>query len=49
MTSFRQGDVVLVPFPFTNQSGTKQRPAVIVSQESYNFANRDIILAPSTT
>lgn len=25
------GDVVLVPFPFTDQSGTKKRPAVIVS------------------
>ena len=24
-------DVVLVPFPFTDQSGTKKRPAVIAS------------------
>lgn len=24
------GDVVLVPFPFTDQSGAKKRPAVIV-------------------
>lgn len=24
------GDVVLVPFPFTDQSGTKKRPAVVV-------------------
>lgn len=28
---FDFGDVVLVPFPFTDQSGTKKRPAVIVS------------------
>jgi hypothetical protein len=26
--SLRFGDVVLVPFPFTDQSGTKKRPAV---------------------
>jgi len=28
------GDVVLVPFPFTNQAASKQRPAVIVSSET---------------
>lgn len=30
------GDVVLVPFPFTDQSGTKKRPAVIASSSAYN-------------
>lgn len=25
------GEVVLVPFPFTDQSGAKKRPAVVVS------------------
>jgi hypothetical protein len=24
------GDVLLVPFPFTDQQGVKQRPAVVV-------------------
>jgi mRNA interferase MazF len=28
---FRQGDVVLVPFPFADLTGRKMRPAVIVS------------------
>ena len=27
---FSFGDVELVPFPFTDQSGTKKRPAVVV-------------------
>jgi len=36
---FSFGDVVLVPFPFTDQSGTKKRPAAVVSSASYS-ANR---------
>ncbi len=29
MTAFSFGDVILVPFPFTDQSQAKQRPAVV--------------------
>jgi mRNA interferase MazF len=35
-TIFEFGDVVLVPFPFTDQSTTKKRPAVIVGSEAYH-------------
>ncbi len=31
MTNYDFGEVVLVPFPFTDQTTTKKRPAVIVS------------------
>jgi mRNA interferase MazF len=31
MTAYNFGDVILVPFPFTDQSQAKQRPAVIVT------------------
>jgi hypothetical protein len=34
MTGYDFGDIVLVPFPFTDQSGIKKRPAVIVSESS---------------
>lgn len=43
------GDVVLVPFPFTNQSTSKRRPAVIVSTGGYNSAKPDVILMPVTS
>ena len=35
MTGFRFGDVLLVPFPFTDQTGAKQRPAVVCNSDRY--------------
>jgi hypothetical protein len=32
-TAYSFGDVVLVPFPFTNQTASKKRPAVVVSAD----------------
>lgn len=46
---FSFGDVVLVPFPFTDQSGTKKRPAVVVSSHSYNASRRDIVIMAITS
>jgi mRNA interferase MazF len=38
------GDVVLVPFPFTDQTATKKRPSVVISSTAYNKARPDLIL-----
>jgi mRNA interferase MazF len=46
---FDFGDVVLVAFPFTNQTITKQRPAVIVSQQAYSRARPDVVLMAITS
>jgi len=35
-TGYSFGDVVLVPFPFTDQTGLKKRPAVVVSSTTYH-------------
>jgi mRNA interferase MazF len=43
------GDVVLVPFPFADQSGAKKRPAVIVSSSGYNINRRDLVIMAITS
>ena len=48
-TGFEFGDVVLVPFPFTDQSTTKQRPAVVVSSAAYNSSRRDLLILAVTS
>jgi mRNA-degrading endonuclease toxin of MazEF toxin-antitoxin module len=45
---YTQGDVVLVPFPFTDLSSTKIRPAIVVSNKLVN-RSEDVILAQVTT
>ena len=45
---YRFGDVIVVPFPFTDQTATKKRPAVVVSSESYHRERPDMILMAIT-
>jgi mRNA interferase MazF len=49
MTFYKQGDVLLTPFPFTDQSGSKQCPAVVLSGDAYNQTHPNVILAPVTS
>lgn len=46
---FAFGAVILVPFPFSDQSGTKQRPAVVISSDAYNARRRDLVIMAITS
>lgn len=46
---FEFGAVVLVPFPFTDQTTSKKRPAVVVSGLAYNSARPDIVVMAITS
>jgi mRNA interferase MazF len=46
---FEFGDVVLVPFPFTSQTASKKRPAVVVSSRAYNEARLDVVVMALTS
>ena len=48
MTIYNRGDVVLVPFPLSNQTTTKKRPSVIVSSNVYNNTSSDIVIMAIT-
>ena len=48
-TTYSFGDIVLVPFPFTDQSATKRRPAVIISSRLYNRSHPDVIIMAITS
>jgi len=36
---YKQGDIILIKYPYTDLSNNKQRPAVIISKDSINKQN----------
>jgi mRNA interferase MazF len=48
-THYSFDDIVLVPFPFTDQSATKKRPAVVISSSAYQDTRPDLIIMAVTS
>lgn len=46
---YNQGDIVLLPFPFTDQQGFKVRPGIVVSNSLVNHSSNDVIIVQLTT
>ena len=47
--TYSHGDVVYVPFMFTDKPVVKNRPALIVSSADYHASRREIVIAAITS
>ena len=46
---YKQGDILLIPIPFTDLTSTKKRPVLVLSNDNYNYKTDDIIVAAITS
>ena len=49
MTAYSRGDVVLVGFVFSDESGRKLRPALVLSSPAYHRGRQEVIVAAITS
>ena len=45
----RQGDILLIPIPFTDLSSRKRRPVIVISNDDYNQRTDDIVVVAMTS
>jgi mRNA interferase MazF len=48
-TMFNQGEILLIPVPFSNLSSVKKRPVLVLSNNTHNSSSRDIIVIAITS
>jgi mRNA interferase MazF len=44
-----QGDIVLVPIPFTDFSSTRRRPVIVLSNDAHNQTSPDMVVVSMTS
>jgi mRNA interferase MazF len=44
-----QGDIVLIPVPFTDLSSVRRRPVIVVSNDIYNTSTSDMVVVAMTS
>jgi mRNA interferase MazF len=47
--TYEPGDLVLVPFPFTDLTGAKRRPVLVLSSRDFNARSQDFIVCGVTS
>ena len=48
-TRCKRGDIILVPFPFTDLSSSKRRPALVVSPDNLNDRMQNLVVVAITS
>jgi mRNA interferase MazF len=48
MTKYKRGDIVLVDFGFSEGTGFKKRPALIISSDNYHKGRQEVIVVAIT-
>lgn len=48
MTKYKRGDIVLVDFGFSEGTGSKKRPAMIISSDNYHNDRQEVIIVAIT-
>ena len=46
---YKQGDILLIPVPFSDLTSSKKRPVLVLSNNDYNIKTEDIIVAAVTS
>ena len=46
---YKQREIILVPFPYSDLSNTKRRPVLIVSNDDYNQNFQDVVVCVITS
>jgi mRNA interferase MazF len=48
-TMLSQGDIVLVPVPFTDLSSNRRRPVIVISNDAYHNSGEDMVVVAMTS
>ncbi len=46
---YKQGDILLIPVPFSDLTSKKKRPVLVLSNNEYNKRTEDLIVAAVTS
>lgn len=48
-TMYKQGDILLIPIPFSDLTSNKKRPVIVLSNDDYNSKTEDVVVAAITS